>query len=227
MVPLGAMWGNDPDVNSAINPSAPLRETWINPKAPKYSTQTLGWGGRLSGPNDGAQNTIVVDGKTIPNAADSSCMSCHGPSEWNVAAHKQESFLLPSYPNPNLGPPFKPCGQDICSPAPGSPDWMRWFQNRPGTVPQDVGSVALDYDEVFAFKALKIWWAATGPSEQPAPFLMVRQRTAAVPGQRFNAYTGAPIKPAGATAPAPAPKPPAAYPAAPTPPASKPSTPKP
>jgi hypothetical protein len=43
MVPLGAMWGNDPDVNSALNPSQTLNETWINPQAPKYATQTLGW----------------------------------------------------------------------------------------------------------------------------------------------------------------------------------------
>ena len=134
MVPLGAMWGNDPEANSALNPQPTLHENWINPKAPKYSTETLGWGGRLSGPNDGAQNAIMVDGKPIPNAADSSCMSCHGPSEWNVTTNKQESFLLPSFPNPRPGPPFKPCpdgnpdDQYICSPAPGSADWMRWFQ---------------------------------------------------------------------------------------------------
>lgn len=198
MVPLGAMWGNDPDVDSTATPGAALHETWINPRAPKYSTQTLGWGGRLSGPNDGARNTIVVSGVVMKNVADSSCMSCHGPSEWNVTTNKQDSFLLPSYPNPNPGPPFKPCGGPtndpyICSPAVGSADWLKWFQNRPGTVPQDAGSVALDYDEVFAFKALKLWWAATGPSDQPAPFVMRHQRTAAAPKQRFNAYTGAPI----------------------------------
>jgi hypothetical protein len=48
MVPLGAMWGNDPDVNSALVPTPPLKETWISPSAPKYSTQTsVGVGGSL------------------------------------------------------------------------------------------------------------------------------------------------------------------------------------
>ena len=96
-------------------------------------------------------------------------------------------------------PPFKPCPDGkpndpyICSPAPGSAEWMRWFQNRPGTVPQDAGSVALDYDEVFAFKALKLWWKATGPADQPEPFLLRHQRGAAAGVQRYNAYTGAPL----------------------------------
>jgi hypothetical protein len=47
MVPLGAMWGNDPQVNSSGPNPPPLTENWINPNAPKYSTETLGWGGRL------------------------------------------------------------------------------------------------------------------------------------------------------------------------------------
>src|SRR5438874_12591945 len=82
------------------------------------------------------------------------------------------SFLLPSYPNANPPPPpFKPCPNGaICSPAPGSTEWMRWFQSRPGTEPQDPGSVAADYDMVFAFKTLPMWWAATGPAGQSAPF---------------------------------------------------------
>jgi hypothetical protein len=118
----------------------PLTENWINPNAPKYSTQTLGWGGRLSGPNDGATNDIQVGDQVMKNAPDSSCMSCHGPAEWQPKEHKMISFLLPSYPNPTPPPSFKVCGPNgeyICSPAPGSTDWMRWFQSRPGTQPQD------------------------------------------------------------------------------------------
>ena len=211
MVPLGAMWGNDPEANSALSPPPPLHENWINPKAPKYSTETLGWGGRLSGPNDGAQNAIVVDGKVLPNAADSSCMSCHGPSEWSLTTNSQASFLLPSFPNPTPPPPFKPCSDgnpndppSICSPAAGSPDWMRWFQDRAGTAPQDQGSVALDYDEVFAFKALPLWWKATGPADQPPPFLFVRGgRNPAIGEERFNQYTGAPLRNQGSPTPAP------------------------
>jgi hypothetical protein len=167
MVPLGAMWGNDPEVNSAANPDAPLKKNWINPNAPPYSTATLGWGNRLSGPNDGARNDIMVNGKAMPNAPDSSCMSCHGPAEWQM-----KSFLLPSYPNLKPPPSFKPCGkqgQYICSPAPGSPDWMRWFQSRPGNVPQDAGTIPLDYDMVFAFKSLPHWATAMN---KPVPLMM-------------------------------------------------------
>lgn len=108
MVFLGAMWGNDPDV---VDPTAPLSETWINPDAPIYAKETLGWGGRLSGPNDGAvQNPPYAtcsgagcdpakpcQGKTCdyvpvsgPNLAMSSCMSCH-----STAQYVMKSFLLP------------------------------------------------------------------------------------------------------------------------------------
>ena len=72
MVPLGAMWGNDPTVISPmpgpteewVDPN--LQENWINPAAPVYAKETLGWGGRLSGPNDGAVSPAYVktdDGK--------------------------------------------------------------------------------------------------------------------------------------------------------------------
>lgn len=113
------------------------------------------------------------------------------------------SFLLPSYPNPNPGPPFKPCPNGkpddpyICSPAPGSADWFRWFQNRLGTEPFDpgTGSVATDFDMVFAFKTLPTWWRAMGPAGQPAPFAMrLLSRTGTPAPARFNEYTGAPLK---------------------------------
>jgi hypothetical protein len=110
-----------------------------------------------------------------------------------------DSFILPSFQNPSPPPPFQPCGNNgqpdpngnyICSPAPASAAWMQWFQSRPGTRPQDAGSVALDYDEVFAFKALPLWWAAVGPKGQAAPYLLLPSH-----GQRYNQYTGAPLKP--------------------------------
>ncbi len=197
MVPLGVMWGNDPGVTTNA-----LHETWINPKAPAYATMTLGWGGRLSGPNDGARNDIKVGTNFIDNAPDSSCMSCHGPAEWQPEKKTMLSFLLPSYPNPATGPnnpPFKPCPKGtgknvtiyICSPAPGSPDWSRWFQDRNGTEPQDpnTGSVATVYDMVFAFKTLPAWWTATGPTPAMVPFGLLPLRNG------FNQYTGAPLKP--------------------------------
>lgn len=202
MVPLGAMWGNDPAVNSADKKAPPLKETWINPAAPMYATETLGWGGRLAGPNDGARNDIQVGKKELVNHPDSSCMSCHGPAEWQPAQHKQASFLLPSHANAGPGPPYKSCpdgkptDQDVCSPAPGSAEWMRWFQDRPGTEAQDAdsGSVAADYDMVFTFKTLPMWWKATGGKDAPMPFALRTLRHGAEAPALFNEYNGAPLK---------------------------------
>jgi len=191
MVPLGVQWGNDPQATAA---GMPLKENWNNPAAPLYSTQTLGWGGRLSGPNDGGRNNISVNGVEQVNAPNSSCMSCHSTSEWDANSHRMTSFLLPSIPT-TKPPYFKLCGpnQDlICSPAPGSSAWMKWFRNRKGTVAMDPGSFATDFDEVFAFKSLKLWWLAVGPKNQSLPQLRIQN----VPGidVRFNQYSGAPLR---------------------------------
>lgn len=203
MVPLGAMWGDDPGVDSSAKNAAPLEETWINPAAPKYSTATLGWGGRLAGPNDGARNDIQVGKKEMENHPDSSCMSCHGPAEWQPAQHKQISFLLPSFANAQPGaPPYKVCPNgkptdtDVCSPAPGSAEWSRWFQDRPGTEPQDpgTGSVATDYDMVFAFKTLPMWWKAVGPKDTPMPFAVRSLRHGGESPAQYNECNGAPLK---------------------------------
>lgn len=193
MVPLGVQWGNDPQAAKA---GMPLTQNWINPKAPKYSTQTLGWGGRLSGPNDGAVNAITVGSQALPAQPNSSCMSCHSTSEWSTTLNRPSSFLLPSIAS-SSPPYFQTCdangkvdpqGAYICSPAPGSPAWMKWFQNRPGTVAMDPGNFATDFDEVFAFKSLKLWWASVGPKTQPLPLL-----TRPPAGRAFNLYTGAPL----------------------------------
>ncbi|WP_312549088.1 hypothetical protein [Massilia sp.] len=165
MVPLGAQWGNDPQVNSAATPGAPLQETWVNPNAPLYALETLGWGGRLSGPNDHALNDISVAGEggrvLTRNAANSSCLSCHGASQWNAANPKQgmASFMMPLVPPapgaaPNAGAPY------MNSPAPGSSEWLRWFQNRLGDVPMDAGSIAGDYDLALTFRVLPAWHEA-------------------------------------------------------------------
>lgn len=144
MVPLGAMWGNDPNVNSPIKPPYPkLKETVINEKAPYYSKETLGWGGRLSGPNDGAVAQEAVDittGEVYKNLPLSSCMSCHSPAQ---AALK--SFLLP-------GP--TPTSSTLKVYTPGSDKWMLWFRDDYGDVPFDAGQIALDYDMAMAFKSI-------------------------------------------------------------------------
>jgi hypothetical protein len=172
MVPLGAMWGNDPTVDSPadcdyLQPgSCPaLAETWINPIAPVYAKETLGWGGRLSGPNDGAVDIAAIvrqaDGSQAPypgRLAMSSCMSCHGSAEYTM-----QSFLLPS---PST------CSDDVCAPtvqhgelvywAPGTKEFSAWFQDRPGTTPMDGSTTALDYGMNLAFKALPSWYQSTG-----------------------------------------------------------------
>lgn len=201
MIPLGAQWGNDPQ---ATKSGQRLIENWINPDAPQYAVETLGWGGRLTGPNDGGRNDIAVNGATRPNEADSSCMSCHSPAQWNVAQHKMPSFLLPSFP-PVQGEqtPFLECGDDgkptiggsyICSPAPASAAWMKWFQNRLGTQPMDVGSVATDFDMVLAFKSLPLWWIATHQSDVARmPLMAVSALVTRNRATRFNQYNGAPL----------------------------------
>lgn len=148
MVPLGAMWGNDPGINSTLEPNRKLKETVINPLAPEYSRETLGWGGRLSGPNDGAVAQVAYDintGKEYKNLALSSCMSCHSPAQDSF-----NSFLLPG-PFPN---------DTLFVYTPGSPKWNLWFRNNYGNVPFDSGQVAMDYDMVMAFKSVGAFEAA-------------------------------------------------------------------
>lgn len=151
MVPLGAMWGNDPDVNSTKNPTQPLKENVINPKAPKYSTETLGWGGRLSGPNDGAVIPFAYDSTTkitYTNLQASSCMSCH-----SVAQDNLNSFLLP-------GPFPSPTADTLPVFTPGGPQWSLWFKDNYGNVPFDAGQTALDFDMVTAFKSILAYQSA-------------------------------------------------------------------
>ena len=164
MVPLGAMWGNDPE---ATSPNPKLMENWINPNAPAYAKMTLGWQGRLSGPNDGALNDAVVDGPVptvSPGLPSSSCMSCHSVAEWPM-----KSFLLPTSSDPQQFGPTGFVNSDYLIMWPpgstgetknGSPFWMHWFQSRPGTEPADAGTVAFDYDMVFTFKSLMAWQSA-------------------------------------------------------------------
>ena len=139
MVPFGAMWGNDPTVNSAKNPDQPLMETYVNPKAPAYSKVTLGYGGRLSGPFDIAvKYDVLVDGKSVKALPSSSCMSCHGTSSHHTKNYKGVTFFYPA--KMPLSTPWNMY-------APGSAEWNEWFQNRPGTEPQNKspGVIPLDY----------------------------------------------------------------------------------
>jgi hypothetical protein len=159
LVPLGAMWGNDPEY--ARSPTGrgpnnePLRETWINPQAPRYAAAGLGWGGRLSGPIDVAQrhNVLLANGTLMPKLQASSCFSCHGTA--------QSPFVANLYPSPNRS--FPPEGTLFPMFVPGSEDWSRWYQSRPGSVAQNPGSgtFALDYDMLIMF-AIGAFDAAAG-----------------------------------------------------------------
>ena len=168
MVVLGAQWGNDPQASDPAILKPVLQENWMNPKAPAYGSATLGWGGRLSGPNDGAMNNIAYPEGKKPtlkyarNGQNSSCMSCHSSAQWNVASHAMPSFLLPILNSGSIQRPAPQNGTDFTlSPAPGSALWMKWFQNRKGDVPMDAGSIAGDFDMVLTFKSLPNWYSST------------------------------------------------------------------
>ena len=149
MVPLGTAWGNDPGVSDDK-----LKETVINPVAPAYSKITLGWGLRLSGPNDAAASG---DGKGNYTRI-SSCMSCHGTAEYPA-----DVSLVPVAFKPN------------------TPEWNQWFQDRDGRTAQtnDGKHTGLDYDMVTR-QALVNWDAARGSDEAKARadrhFQMLRAR---------------------------------------------------
>lgn len=191
MVPLGAMWGEDPDVMSpqgcdAIAGKCPtLSQTWVNPKAPLYAKETLGWGGRLSGPNDGAVdiNAAVLQADGSIKAYDgryamSSCMSCH-----NAAQYPLESFLLPApstCKDDSCGPTVAVCDESGNCKEGGGPDarlvyyetgsteFMQWETNRLGDQPMNEGTVSLDYGMNNAFKALPVWYQTD--KEKPMKF---------------------------------------------------------
>lgn len=106
LMPVGVMWGNDPDnadtfINSAPTETvinADLEETWINPDE-ALPAMHLGFNSRLNGPADNPT---------------SSCMSCHATGQVPSV-----SAIMPWLD-----------GVDI--PANGtqaSDAWMRWFRN--------------------------------------------------------------------------------------------------
>ena len=159
MVPLGAMWGNDPEVasvdpdaNVGENPNQELQQTVVNPAAPDYAKITLGYGGRLSGPNDAAANiappaSVTLSGKSYNFYRMSSCMSCHG----TAAFAKNPPSLVPVVPKKGWLDP-------------GSDQFLEYFQSRPGNVPQVSGQIPLDYDMVLR-QALINLKAASGSKE--------------------------------------------------------------
>ena len=158
-VPAGMMWGNDPQLamsKSELRPEDKLKESWINPDAPPFVKDTLGWGGRFAAPMDVAvrHNVVFPSGKRPEKGLRaSSCLSCHGAAQFPRAAN--------IYPSPNIV--FPPDGDTFPLYDPGSAKWAEWFQNRPGDQAQSdyPGINPLDYD-LTTMIALGEWARKTG-----------------------------------------------------------------
>ncbi|MDB5660917.1 MAG: hypothetical protein JWS10_3532 [Cypionkella sp.] len=150
-VPVGAMWGNDPEFArdpNGLPAGKVLTESWINPDRPAFTDSSLGWGGRLAGPMDVAtrHNVLTPSGRRYEkddHLRASSCMSCHGVAEF--------PFTSNLYPSPNKS--FPRDGQQFLLYDPGSQDWAHWFQSEPGDKPMsgNIGGQALDYDMAIMF----------------------------------------------------------------------------
>jgi len=157
MVPLGAMWGNDPDVNSAKNPSQELMENYINPLAPEWTKVTLGYGGRMSGPFDIAvKYDVEVDGKLVKSLRSSSCLSCHGTSSYIPGNYNMATFFYPAKDYSTK--PWKMY-------TPGSSEWNEWFQNRWGTEAQSTNKNAIALDYSTFLEAVLMNYAAANSSD--------------------------------------------------------------
>lgn len=149
---LGAMWGNDPGIaqKDLCTPVKPLQQNWINPAAPSYGYQQLGWGCRLAGPIDVARRPVgFEDGSSCPTARVSSCMSCHGSSEFVLPDAPEGTEVATMYPLVRGYNPFTLA-------MPGSAQWSNWFASRAPSDPQgdQHGAnkqhyTAFDYDMIF------------------------------------------------------------------------------
>jgi hypothetical protein len=163
LVPVGLMWGNDPEnrVNTT-NPFPPtqtivnkdLKETVIF-ESPQLPPQHLGWNGRLNGPAD--LNTT-------------SCMSCH-----NAAQYPALTSLVPDGAVPDGG---------ANPPAQGGTDpWMKWFQNIPCGTSMDNRAFSTDFSFQVAI-ALTNYFNVKGLAVQGAwasEYMLLPEEIARVP----------------------------------------------
>ncbi|MDJ0823493.1 MAG: hypothetical protein QNJ09_17000 [Paracoccaceae bacterium] len=125
LIPVGVMWGNDPDNAETFINSKPtetvinanLTQTWINPD-PALPPMHLGFNSRLNGPADNPT---------------SSCMSCHSTGQ--VASI---SPIMPWLPPANVAIPKN--GETA------SRAWMRWFRNFQDGEAFDAGqAISMDF----------------------------------------------------------------------------------
>lgn len=121
LMPLGIMWGNDPEVTSHKEGNPAPTRTIINPDLkqsiistdPALPPMHLGYGLRLSGAVD---NVL------------SSCKSCHSAAQY-----------------PSISPILAfAATKDGRALTPQDPEWQRWFRNLGPTQPFDAGAVATD-----------------------------------------------------------------------------------
>ncbi|WP_224242559.1 hypothetical protein [Hyalangium gracile] len=125
LVPVGIMWGNDPENTVNATTPFPPTQTRINTDLKQnvifpskdLPPQHLGWNGRLNGPAD--LNTT-------------SCLSCHIMAQYPAA-----TALVPKGAAPGGGPTPPPEG--------GSPEWMKWFQNVPAATSTDPRVYSTDF----------------------------------------------------------------------------------
>lgn len=161
-IPVGAMWGNDPQLAKfpdGLGPKGELRETWVSDKIPAFVSDGLGWGGRLAGPLDLGlrHNVVTVSGRRYRDANTkeraglgvSSCVSCHSSAQY--------PFVANLYPSPNMF--FPPEGGQFLLYDPGTPLWAQWFQNRPGSQAFSAKGrndiVGTDYDMMLTFALMR------------------------------------------------------------------------
>ncbi|MBV0913180.1 hypothetical protein [Anianabacter salinae] len=143
LMPVGVMWGNDPDVRmSFVNDkptetviNADLTQTWINPDS-AMPAMHLGFNSRLNGPAD--------------NPA-SSCMSCHSTSQ-QPAVSPILAFLAPNNPTPPNG-------------TEASDRWMRWFRNFEEGETFDPDTISLDFSLQMS-KAIQNYLEFIGETQQ-------------------------------------------------------------
>jgi len=160
MVPLGAIWGNDPDINSAKEPEKVLKENYINPDAPDWAKVTLGYGGRMAGPFDIAvKYNVEVNNTLVKALPSSSCLSCHGTSSYIPMKYNMNTFLYPAKVYKTK--PWKMY-------TPGSKEWNEWFQDRAGNVPQShvKDAIGLDYSTFLEAVLMNYAAATTKETEQ-------------------------------------------------------------
>jgi len=125
LVPIGVMWGNDPENKINTTNPYPFTETKPNPQlketvifnTPQLPPQHLGWNGRLNGPAD---------------LNDTSCLSCHVQAQY-----PQLTELVPPGAVPDGTPKPPPQG--------GTPEWMKWFTNLQCGVSSDPRAYSTDF----------------------------------------------------------------------------------